>query len=126
MPRGGISSVTSPIVKPCSSLALAVHAAAEDEPLGIARLHAALVALVHLGVVGEQQAGRADRADRLLEHPPVHVRRALELHRGDVLHGVVDRERLDHEHLDLGDEQVREDHHVRRAVDQDLARLLSP
>ena len=41
-----------------------------------------------------------------------------------MLHAVVDRERLDHEHLDFGNEQVREDHHMRRAVDHDFARFL--
>ena len=43
-----------------------------------------------------------------------------ELDRRGVLHALVDRDGLDVEDLDLGDEQVREDHHVRRALDQDL------
>ena len=56
--------------------------ALELKPLGRQRDDAALVALVHLRVVGEQQPGRADRPDRLLQQAPVHLRPALELHRG--------------------------------------------
>lgn len=99
---------------------LAVHTAPDVDPLGPQFRQAGLVALVHLGVVGEQQAGGADGADALAQHPAVHAGCALQLDRRGVLHGEVRRERLDDHDLDLGDEQVREDHHVWRALDEQV------
>ncbi|MNR25017.1 hypothetical protein D3C85_1421370 [compost metagenome] len=41
-----------------------------------------------------------------------------------MLHRLVERQRLNHEDLDLRNEEIRVDHDVRRAVDHDLAGLL--
>src|SRR4029453_16222939 len=76
--------------------ALALLAASEENPFRIARQHAAMAALIHLGIVGQQEAGRPDRAHRLLAEAAIEIRCALELQRGNMLHAVVDRERLDH------------------------------
>src|ERR1700730_5423123 len=74
---------------------LPMQSAPELKPFGLADLQPAVVALVHLRGVSEQEAGGTDGADRLLEHPAVEVRRALELDRGHVLDGLVDGKRLD-------------------------------
>src|SRR6187549_2133631 len=52
-------------------LALALLATAEKNPFGIARQHAAMAALVHFGIIRQQQAGRADRSHGLLTQTPV-------------------------------------------------------
>ncbi len=50
---------------------------------------------------------------------------ALELHGGRILHTLTLGDRLDVEYLDLRNEQVREDHHVWSALDEDLLRGLT-
>ena len=124
MPREGTSSVTWPTVKPSLVAPLPMLAAAEKYPFRIAAEHAAMAALVHFGIIGEQKARRADRPHGLLAQPRFRSGAPLNCSAVTCCTLSSTAERLDHEHLDFGDEQVRENHDVRRTVDHDLARLL--
>src|SRR5512138_1355838 len=81
---GDVTDREAEVVAPLTFLA-----ATEIDPFGVARQHATMAALIHFGIVGKQQARRADRAHGLLAQATVHVGRALELQRRDVLHAVV-------------------------------------
>src|SRR3546814_6862346 len=94
-----------------------MQTARQDQPFGIADAGAAMIALVHFRIVREQQARGSDRSHGLLAQATIDVRRALELHRGHMLDGLVNGDRLQHEDLDFRDEQIRKDHRVRRTVD---------
>ena len=63
-----------------------------------------MVALVHLGIVGQQHAGRSHRAHALRHHTYVHFGRAGQLNRRRILDAFADGDRLDIEDLNLGDE----------------------
>src|SRR2546426_471414 len=107
---------------PVVAEALAVQAPFQHEPFRLEGLYPPLVALVHLRVVGEEEPGRADRADRLLQHAAVEGGGAGELGGGDVLGGLVDPERLEDEDLDLRGEEGGGEHHRGAAPREDLLR----
>ncbi len=56
------------------------------DPFGITRLHAAMAALIHLRIIGKQQAVGPTEPMVCCRKPAIEVRRALELQRRDMLH----------------------------------------
>src|SRR3954447_1179396 len=65
-------------------VSLALFAAREENPFRIARQHAAMAALVHFGIIGQQQSSGSNRSHGLLAQAPVHIRRSLELQSRDM------------------------------------------
>src|SRR5713226_5214603 len=101
-----------------------MQTARQRNPFRIADHRAPVVALVHFSIVSKQKARRTYRTHGLLPQPTIEVRSALELKRCHMLDRLIDCNRLEDEHLYLGNEEVWEDHDMRRAVDHDLSRTL--